>query len=237
MRHMDALAPMRAHGPLPNLRMSESAYEAIESAIIRCDLPPGTPLVDRHLSEALGVSRTPIRDAMQSLESAGLVVRHRGRYAVAAFALRDVAELYEIRRLVEPSGLDRLAETWDAQVVEELSTFFDQAPTPGPPGPYEEYLARDHAFHKRIVGLGNNSRLTRFYAQTEKHINRIRHFLAPGYEGRMREVVDEHQDICSAVAEHDLAGARAALLAHLRTGEETMRKFLTQRQEQGYLDG
>ncbi|QVQ52652.1 GntR family transcriptional regulator [Spiractinospora alimapuensis] len=211
--------------------MSESAYEAIESAIIHGDLPPGTPLVDRHLSEALGVSRTPIRDAMQSLEAAGLVDRRRGRYAVAGFALGDVAELFEVRRLVEPLGLDRLAETWEEEVVEELSTFFDRAPTPGPPGPYEEYLARDHAFHKRIVALSDNSRLIRFYEQTEKHINRIRHFLAPGYEGRMREVVNEHQDICVAIEAHDLPVAREALLAHLRAGEETMRKFLAQRQE------
>ncbi|GAA3730451.1 DNA-binding GntR family transcriptional regulator [Spinactinospora alkalitolerans] len=234
---MDALAPMRAHGPLKNLRMSETAYEAIEGAIVRCELPPGTPLVDRQLSEALGVSRTPIRDAMQSLEAAGLVVRVRGRYSVAGFDLDDVRELYQVRRLLEPLGLEHLAETWDEEVVDELAGFFDAAPAPGPPGPYEEYLARDHAFHKRIVALAGNSRLTRFYAVNEKQINRIRHYLAPGYEGRMTEVVDEHKDVCGAIGRKDLAAARAALIGHLEAGEATMIKFLAQQQERTGNDG
>lgn len=228
---MDALAPMRAHGPLKSSRMSETAYEAIEGAIVRCELPPGTPLVDRQLSEALGVSRTPIRDAMQSLEAAGLAVRVRGRYSVAGFDAGDVRELYGVRRLLEPAGLEALARTWDHETVEELAGFFDQARPPGPPGPYEEYLARDHAFHKRIVSLTGNSRLKRFYAVNEKQINRIRHYLAPGYEGRMSEVVSEHEELCRAIAGKDLEAARTALISHLDAGEATMITFLARQEE------
>ncbi|QBI54981.1 GntR family transcriptional regulator [Streptomonospora litoralis] len=228
---MDALAPMRAHGPLKTSRMSETAYEAIEGAIVRCELPPGTPLVDRQLSEALGVSRTPIRDAMQSLESAGLAVRVRGRYSVAGFDVDDVRELYQVRRLLEPAGLENLAQTWDEEIVGELAGFFEEAPRPGPPGPYEEYLVRDHAFHKRIVSLTGNSRLKRFYAVNEKQIHRIRHYLAPGYEGRMTEVVSEHTDVCEAIGRKDLTAARTALIGHLEAGEATMIKFLAQQQE------
>lgn len=228
---MDALAPMRAYGPLQALRMSDTAYDALEGAIVRCELAPGTPLVDRQLSEALGVSRTPIRDAMQSLEAVGLVVCVRGRYSVAGFELDDVRELFQMRWLLEPPGLEQLATTWDPATVHELATFFDGADQPGPPGPYEQYLARDHAFHKRIVELTANSRLIHFYSIAEKQINRIRHYLAPGYTGRMKEVVHEHQDVCDAIAEHNLEGARAALLEHLEAGETTMRKFLAEQQK------
>lgn len=211
--------------------MNESAYEALESAIVHCDLPPGAPLVDRQLSEALDVSRTPIRDALQSLEAAGFVVRHRGRYSVAGFDVGDVRELFQVRMLLEPPGLDGLAETWDDGQVDELATFFDDAPEPGPPGPYEQYLERDHLFHKRIVELAGNVRIARFYAITEKQINRIRHYLAPGYEGRMQDVVHEHEQICGAIARKDLEAARRALLGHLKAGEETMIKFLAQQQD------
>lgn len=231
---MDAPAQVRALGPLKNLRMNESAYEALENAIVRCDLPPGTPLVDRQLSEALDVSRTPIRDALQSLEAAGFVARHRGRYSVAGFDVDDVRELFQVRMLLEPPGLDGLAEAWNDERVEELATFFDDAPEPGPPGPYEQYLERDHRFHKRIVELAGNVRLVRFYAITEKQINRIRHYLAPGYEGRIQYVVHEHEAICQAIARRDLEDARRALLSHLQAGEETMIKFLAQHQD--YVD-
>src|SRR3712207_7004023 len=60
------------------VRINEQVYEAVEAAIVRCELEPGAVLGDRQLAEMLGVSRTPVRDALHRLESSGLVER-RGR--------------------------------------------------------------------------------------------------------------------------------------------------------------
>jgi DNA-binding GntR family transcriptional regulator len=90
--------------PINTVHINEQVYEAIEGAIVRSELGPGALLGDRQLAEALGVSRTPVRDALHRLESSGLVER-RGRagWAVSGFALRDVHELFELRRILEPS--------------------------------------------------------------------------------------------------------------------------------------
>lgn len=213
--------------PIETASMAERAYEALEAAIVRCELGPGALLSDRKLTEQLGISRTPIREALKSLETAGLVSR-RGRvgWMVAEFDYEDASELFELRRVLEPPGLERLAETWDAGTVSELSTFFDEFGMPVSSDRYEEYLARDHDFHKKIVGLTGNNRLIRFYGIVEKQIHRIRHYLAPGYKGRMEKVFTEHRRICAAIANHDREEASHALMDHLWAGDRAMSSFL-----------
>lgn len=220
--------------PIETASMAERAYEALEAAIVRCELGPGTLLSDRKLSEQLGISRTPIRETLKSLETAGLVSR-RGRvgWMVAEFDHEDVRELFELRRVLEPPGLERLAETWDETAVRELSTYFDGFAEPLSRDRYEEYLNRDHGFHKKIVGWSGNSRLSRFYGIVEKQINRIRHYLAPGYEGRMENVIAEHRRICDAIANHNLEAAHQALMDHLRAGEGAMFDFLRKQRLEG----
>jgi DNA-binding transcriptional regulator YhcF (GntR family) len=100
------------------VRINEQVYEAIEAAIVRCELEPGAGLGDRQLAEMLGVSRTPVRDALHRLESSGLVERRGSMgWMVSTFALQDVQELFELRRVFEPLGLERLSENWDEAVV------------------------------------------------------------------------------------------------------------------------
>jgi DNA-binding GntR family transcriptional regulator len=217
--------------PIKSPSISESAYREIEEAIISGELGPGMLLSDRKLSETLGISRTPVREALQSLERSGLVVRRsRIGWKVAQFDQEDASELFELRRVMEPPGLERLAQAWDSDIVRELATFFDDFSEPLASDRYEEYMARDHEFHTKIVGLSGNKRLIRFYSIVEKQINRIRHYLAPGYKGRMEEVVAEHRRICDAIAAHDLEEASRALHYHLWAGDRAMSSFLHKEQ-------
>ena len=217
--------------PIEAASMADRAYAALEAAIVRCELGPRMLLSDRKLSQQLGISRTPVREALQSLETAGLVNR-RGRvgWMVAEFDQGDASELFELRRVLEPPGLERLAETWKVATVRELSTFFNDFFEPPTPDRYEEYMTRDHEFHKKIVGLTGNKRLIRFYGIVEKQIHRIRHYLAPRYKGRMQEIVVEHRRICDAIADHDLEEASRALMDHLWAGDRAMSDLLRKQQ-------
>jgi DNA-binding GntR family transcriptional regulator len=203
------------------VRVNEQVYEAIEAAIVRCELEPGDVLGDRQLAEMLGVSRTPIRDALHRLESSGLVER-RGKtgWMVSKFALQDVRELFELRRIFEPLGLDRLSETWEEGVVRELSRTFEEFPERLTGDLVSRYLHEDHRFHKRIVECSRNGRVIRFYGMAEKQIDRIRHYLSYNHEGRVEDSLKEHREICAAIAARDLRAATEALDNHLRNVEE-----------------
>ncbi len=203
------------------VRINEQVYEAVEAAIVRCDLEPGDVLGDRQLAEMLGVSRTPVRDALHRLESSGLVER-RGRmgWMVSTFALQDVRELFELRRVFEPLGLERLSETWDEAVAKELSHSFEKFPERLTEDLLPDYLNDDHRFHKKIVECSRNGRIIRFYGTVEKQIDRIRHYLSYNYEGRVEASLKEHREICAAIAARDLSAATEALDNHLRNVEE-----------------
>jgi DNA-binding GntR family transcriptional regulator len=212
------------------VQINEQVYEAIEAAILRCELGPGVVLGDRQLAELLGVSRTPVRDALHRLEPSGLVER-RGRmgWMVSTFALQDVRELFELRRIFEPLGLERLSETWDEAVVRELSHSFEKFPERLTQDLLPDYLHGDRRFHKEIVGCGRNGRVTRFYGTVEKQIDRIRHYLSYNYEGRVEASLKEHREICAAIAARDLSAATEALDNHLRNVEELITELARER--------
>ena len=221
---MDGLQPIKA------VHISEQVYEAIETAIVRCELGPGALLGDRQLAEALGVSRTPVRDALHRLESSGLVER-RGRagWAVSGFALRDVHELFELRRILEPLGFEHLFENGEEATVGELSRYFDDFPERMPEDLMPRYLYTDRRFHKRIVECTGNGRIVRFYEVVEKQIDRVRHFISYNYEGRVEDSLAEHREICAAIAARNASGATQALIRHLRKVEELIAALAQER--------
>ncbi len=220
--------------PITHTELNHSVQRALEAAIIECELAPGTALVDRYLAAQLNVSRTPVRDALRQLEALGLV-RRQGRgtmagWVVTEFRESDVHELFELRRLFEPLGVQQLSRTWDETETHRLATFFDDLAVPSDRQSYEAYIQRDGAFHKEIVTLSGNGRVVGFYEIMERQMARIRHFLTTGYEGRINHIADEHRALCAALASHDLDGAVAALCHHLHRGEEAMIVFAHKKQ-------
>jgi DNA-binding GntR family transcriptional regulator len=213
--------------PIQPMMISARVYEAIESAVVQCELKPGAAIGDRQLAEMLNVSRTPVRDALHQLESTGLIRRQgRSGWVVAGFEEKDVHELFEVRRVLEQMGLRRLADHWDEETVERLAGFFDGFPDHLPREMFARYLERDRDFHKQIVACSGNSRVIHFYSIVEKQIDRVRHFLSTGYKGRIDEVHQEHRELCVAIAGKDAEASIAALVHHLNMGEETMISFV-----------
>jgi DNA-binding GntR family transcriptional regulator len=141
----------------------------------------------------------------------------------------SVRELFELRRVLEPLGLRRLERHWDDQAATRLAGFFDAFPDHLALDQYEAYIVRDRSFHKEIVTLSANSRAIGFYEIMEKQIDRIRHFLATGYEGRMDGITEEHRALCAAIADRHIPEAITALVHHLHQGEEAMIRFAHER--------
>ncbi len=230
------------HNAMKNLRpikathLSESVYEALESAILQGELGPNSTVHDRQLAELLGVSRTPVRDALHRLECSGLVQRQpRGGWRVAGFDPQDVEEVFELRRALEPLGLKRLSRSWDEATVRELTTLFDEFPDQLPRDLYPEYLKRDHDFHSRLMECSENRRAIDFYTSLRHQIDRVRHYLSYGYEGRVDDSLSEHREICRAIDACDLEGATELLLYHLRQVETMFVKLAEEHQIERWL--
>lgn len=223
----------------PVVSLTDRVFEALEEAIVRCDLNAGEVVTDRTLSARLNVSRTPVREALQRLAATGLVVpRHPGPgWEIAGFNERDLSELFELRKALEPLGLRALLsnETDEAKTIHDLGTFFDDFDDPVKVDDYPKYFQRDHEFHKGIVACTGNSRVIGFYEIVEKQIDRGRHFLSTGYQGRIEENLAEHKRITNAIANRDLDGAIDALLYHFERGEELMARHIKAERDVGRL--
>ena len=203
--------------------MSELALEAIRAAIVSGELPGGQPLRDHQLAENLGVSRTPVREALHRLQSEGLVEpRGRTGWAVAPFTERDVHEIFHLRRLFEGAGIDELEKSGTTEQIESIAGFFNGFGHPIPPARLREYFQRDDEFHKSVAAASGNSRIVAFYAVISVHINRGRYVLSGARSDRLEATLDEHLRITRALQARDFAEARSALEDHLRTGEALM---------------
>ncbi|MCT2581853.1 GntR family transcriptional regulator [Actinophytocola gossypii] len=204
--------------------LTDRVFEALEDAIVRCELKPGEVVTDRTLSARLDVSRTPVREALQRLAASGLVTpRDRGTgWEIAGFDEHDLRELFELRKALEPMGLRQLFAGDDADSVRELAGFFDGFDDPIEVADYPRYFQRDNEFHKKIVACTGNSRVIGFYGIVERQIDRGRHFLSTGYKGRIEENLAEHKAVAAAIGRRDVDGAIDALVHHLQRGEELM---------------
>jgi DNA-binding GntR family transcriptional regulator len=215
-----------ALSPLVTQHVGTQAYERLKQAIVDCSLEPGAFLSDRHLAEELGVSRTPVRDALRQLESTGLVIR-RGRagWAVSGLDTRDVREVFELRRLLETAGLTKIV-AWGPNQLEQLTSMFDAYMTPMDSDSIAGYLKVDDDFHRTIVAAADNRRLTQAYDVVLLQLDRFRHFTSYRYQGRVDQSLAEHRMVCEALARRDAEAAAKALVAHISSAEAKLTEIV-----------
>lgn len=223
---------MNTFEPIETQNLAERVAGVIRTAIISGQLGPGAPIRDRQVADELGVSRTPVRDALHRLNTEGLAEpKGRAGWSVTEFTEQDVHELFQLRMLLEPQGLVALERSPDPELISRIATAFDDFEHPIAPERHMEYFRADDDFHRFLVACSGNSRLIAFYGNLKDHINRGRFILSGSSAARLEDTLDEHAEIVSAVIDRDFARAREALLEHLRTGEELMIQRLRDRDE------
>lgn len=209
--------------PLINERkLSSFLYAELERSIVECSLLPGALLSDRQLAEQHGASRTPVREALQQLELAGLAERgkHTG-WRVAAIDLNDVEELYELRTLLELAGLEQIVGGEDA-VLDRVASMFDDFAAPMAKVDVTRYLERDDEFHHLLVEATGNSRLIKAYHVVDRQLARCKRFVSNSDDARREESLLEHQAVCKALGRRDVDEARSALIAHFGRAKKTL---------------
>ncbi|GGH12373.1 transcriptional regulator [Alsobacter metallidurans] len=191
----------------PELTFKKRAYTALKKAITGMD-PYSSPepvwLDERQLSEQLGVSRTPVREAIAMLEHEGFVrsVPRRG-IVVVRKSLREIVEAIEAWAALE-SMAARLAAHHASMVdIRGLRTLFESFGEQHPPAAFvSEYSAANIAFHQRLIELGGSELLVDLTANLLLHVRGIRQ-LSIGKSERIARSFDEHLGIIDALERRD----------------------------------
>jgi len=213
----------QGEAPMAETRMQQAdAYTLILAAIDEGIYRPGDRLVESELAERFGVSRTPIREALQRLETQSLLSRDGRSLIVASLDHNQLAELYVVR-----AELEGLAARLAARhaTVEEVRVLRDMVAADRRLVDDPAALSRaNKRFHKQIHLASHN----RFLVQQLDLVHRSMALLATtslAAEGRGDEALDEHGAIVEAVARGDGDGAAAALKTHISHAFETRLKL------------
>lgn len=199
--------------------MPKDAYTLILEAIERGDYNPGSRLVESELAERLGVSRTPVREALQRLETQGMLTRDGRSLIVASLDHNQLAELYTVRAELEGLAARLAARHATAEEVRVLRdmTQEDRKLLGGDPRALSRANKR---FHKLIHLASHN----RFLVQQLDLVHRSMALMATtsfAAEGRDEVALAEHDQIAEAIAAGDGDAAYAALKSHISKAYET----------------
>jgi len=208
-----------ARRPRPAGNLREQALGTIRGRILDLHYPPGSLLSENQLSEEMGISRTPIREALRELAAGGLVriLPQRG-VVVSEPSVQDIVEVYQLReqlecfaaRLAAEHVTDADARTLAADHAEALAHFGA--------GHLQQAYDASVRLHAHVIALTRNARLARFMNQLGDQAHRFG--LMTLRHGRAPQALDEHGRIIAAILARDGAAAEALMREHLRADRD-----------------
>jgi DNA-binding GntR family transcriptional regulator len=199
--------------------LTDQTYEAIRGRILRREIKTGEQIpVDRVAAE-LGVSRTPVLDAIKRLSVEGLIgIRARRGCFVLGLSATDIREIFGLREALETYAAERaITEGHHRALAEELETLSQQmaAFTEGDVyRDYDAFIERDRAFHMALVRSAGNARMTESYQRLNVHL----HIMRAHYIRVIQKASDVHSDhaaIFRAILAGEAGAARTAVSTHL----------------------
>lgn len=197
---------------------ADRAYAEIRGLILAGDACPGTPLREEALADIVGVSRTPIRDALRRLEAELYAVRTPGgRLVVANWNNDDVAEIFALRAMLEGHAAARAARRiTPAQLAElKLCNAAIEAAIAQPEPDISRFLAENRRFHDLILSASASARLAAMLAGlVEQPI--VRRTATRYDQADLARSANEHAQLIHAFTAHDEDWARAVMTAHIR---------------------
>src|SRR5690606_10227999 len=216
---MGRLRPIELNSYKP---LRELVFDAIRQAIIDGTLEPGQRLMEAQLAEELGVSRTPVREAIRKLELGNFVVMipRRGAY-VADISLKDVSEVFEIRGALEALAAELAAERASEDELEQLERLLVEIGKSIEKRDVEALVALDTEFHDVLYRASRNERLGQLLSQLREHIQRYRTETL-SHPARMKVALEEHRQIVEALAARDAELASRLAAAHIESAENSL---------------
>nr|WP_242556744.1 GntR family transcriptional regulator [Bacillus sp. HU-1818] len=194
--------------------MKDEVYNTLRDWIITGKLEPGAKLRDQDLSETLGISRTPIREALLKLENDGLVVTKANRWTlVSPIDLNDAYNIYSIVWTLESLAMEKAFPHMTSADLEELEQLNEHLHHAMESGDRFTALEADNAFHDKIIQLSNNSELQKMLISLKTKIQRIEMYYFSQNDA-MHTSYNEHLQIIDAIRNQKINLAIKAIKAN-----------------------
>ena len=201
---------LQNHRPL-----REIVYEELKRQILIGEIAPGTRMMEVELADEMGVSRTPVREAIRKLEKEGLVSiePRRGAYA-SDISIKDIVDVMEVRQDLEGMAAGLAAIKATKEEKEALKKATEEYRRAVETGSIDEIIKWDEAFHKRVVSCSGNKTLIQLVSQVQELALRFRYIYYEDFS-RFEGQPMEHKDIVDAIISGDAEKARKSADEHI----------------------
>jgi len=225
--HIAASHPASLSGPPAHRSRADEVYDELKRDVSEFKLVPGDRFTETEISERLGVSRTPVRQALFRLQQEGFVeVLFRSGWRVLPFDFDKFEQLYDLRMVLETTAVQRLcagSQAIDTALLDELAAIW-LVPVPQRSADHVQVAQWDEAFHCALVAAAGNAEMARVHRDVTDRIRIIRRldFIK---QPRIEATYEEHAKILKAVRAKRGDQAAMLLRAHIETSQAEVRKI------------
>jgi DNA-binding GntR family transcriptional regulator len=219
----EKLSPIRLEGYQP---LRDMVFDVLMNAIMQGQLSPGERLLEVQLADEMGVSRTPVREAIRRLELEGFVVMvpRKGAY-VAGLSIDDVESVYEIRTALETLAVRLAAQRMEAADYEQLDELAGKMQQTWQEGDVDNWVNLDARFHELLYTFSRNERLISMMSNIMEQLSRYRIISLANVEVRQNSL-NEHQTLIEALKRRDSDAAADAAARHIENTKQSLVNML-----------
>jgi len=206
--------------------LKDWAYETIKESILNFRVPPGTQLNIEDLADQMGISRTPVREALLRLEGDGLVrAVPRVGFFVTEITRRDLEELFELRALLEGHAVEKATSLLSDDELAHVDRLLEGSVAAVEQGDLDKFLETEIAFHTLLIERAPNRRLIEMMESLQDLTYRER-ILSIKYLENVRESCTEHRRIVEALYQRDGELAARLMREHICAVRDRMLQFV-----------
>mgnify|MGYP003835669639 CR=1 FL=1 len=206
--------------------LREVIFDTLREAIITGELKPGERLMEVKLAEKMGVSRTPVREAIRMLELEGLVNMYPRKGAhVAELSVKDIMDVLEVRASMDSLATRLAAERITDEEIKELKQIQAQFVNYADKDNLQGTIKKDVEFHELIYRASRNDRLLQIANNLREQVQRFRVIYLKDYSSP-KNLIKEHEEICSAISARNLDMAQEFAQTHINNQEKVIIKAI-----------
>lgn len=218
---------------MDNATLAEQAYNIIKKSIVNGDLNGNEELPEEKLAKDLGISRTPLRDALNNLAAEGLIIQKKGAPAVVAdFTENESLEYMELRSLLEIYNIEKIITKITNKDIYELKENLKKQHTAIEQNSYSDFIEQDRQFHLLLSSINQNTEITKVIRKMNTGLNRAFIILSKTVPQSAEEAYIEHLELLDALIEKDLVLARKKMTVHMNNVEKRFLKYSSQKKDE-----
>jgi DNA-binding GntR family transcriptional regulator len=209
--------------------LGQHVFENLKGAIIRGDMPPGNRLVESRIADALGISRTPVREAIHKLEREGLLRKlPQGGFFVVGLTREDIEETFGIRSVLESYAARLAAIKHRQEELRPLEEKVDEFQTCLDRGKMDRLPKINTEFHDLLYALCRSPKLIKMINNLREQIYRFRKIILK-MEEMAKTSNDDHKEMLKAMKKRDADRVEALVRAHILRGQSIVMNQLKDR--------